>query len=118
MANEGRVSDALLLELARDLSPTPALALADVRSAVQEATKDAGEQAAINAVIDGRGANPATEARIRDLLAEAVIAASKGEPRSRRALALAERWLGLAEALDLPAANTHQAAPFVASPPA
>lgn len=109
LASDGLMSDALLLELARDLAPAPALKLADVRAAIQTATLDGSEQAAIDAVIDGRGADPATEASIRDLLAEAVIAAAEGEPGSRRAQALAERWLALAEALDLPAANTDQA---------
>lgn len=109
LEKDGRVSDALLLELARDLAPAPALELADVRAAVQAATLDGGEQAAVEAVIDGRGADLTTEASIRDLLAEAVIAAAEGEPASPRAQALAGRWLALAEALDLPAANSGQA---------
>ncbi|QTC86399.1 MerR family transcriptional regulator [Brevundimonas pondensis] len=109
LVNEGRITDALLLELARDLAPAPALGLTDVRTAIQAATLDGEEQAAVEAVIDGCRADPATEASIRDLLAEAVIAAAEGGPGSRRAQALAERWLSLADALDLPAANTGQA---------
>ena len=109
LVNEGLITDALLLELARDLAPAPALGLTDVRTAIQAATLDGEEQAAVEAVIDGCRADPATEASIRDLLAEAVIAAAEGGPGSRRAQALAERWLSLADALDLPAANTGQA---------
>lgn len=102
LATEGRVPDALLLDLARDLGPTPALELAEVRAAIQAATRDAGEQAAIDAVVSGPGADPVVEAAIVDLLAEAVIAAAEGDPESRRAQALAERWLSLADRFDLP----------------
>lgn len=109
LVNEGRITDALLLELACDLAPAPALELTDVRTAIQAATLDGDEQAAVDAVIDGSRADPATEASIRDLLAEAVIAAAEGEPGSRRAQALAKRWLSLGDALVLPAANTGQA---------
>ena len=109
LADEGRVSDALLLRLSRDLTPAPAVDLAEVRSAIRAATLDAGEQAAIDGFIHGRGADPVTEARIGDLLVEAVIAAAEGEPGSPRALALGKRWLDLAEALDLPGEDTAQA---------
>jgi len=109
LANEGHVPDALLLALARDLAPAPALALADVRAAIQAATLDEAERAAIGVVIGRRVADPFIEAEIGDLLAEAVIAAAEGEPGSMRGQALAARWLALAAALDMPAGDTPEA---------
>lgn len=109
LASNGEVSAELLLELARDLAPSPAFDLDDVRVAIKAAAQDEVEVSAVNALVT-KPAGGITEAEVGQLLEEAAIAAAEGDPGSGRAQALADRWLVMADALDMPGGDTAEAA--------
>jgi DNA-binding transcriptional MerR regulator len=107
LASGGQLSAALLLELARDLSPPAMIDIREVRAAIEGAIQDTTEQAAISAIVN-KPAERVTENDVVALLEEAAIAAAAADPESSNARTLAARWLALAADLDLPVAETEE----------
>jgi len=107
LGRDGEISVDLLLKLARDLAAPVAMELDDVRAAIKAAVRNDDEEAAVRVLTEQADAQ--MEAEIGALLNEAVIAAAEGDVDSRRSQALADRWITLASAVDVPTAGTTEA---------
>jgi DNA-binding transcriptional MerR regulator len=106
LRRDGEIPVDVLLELTRDLAPPAAMELDDVRAAILAAVRDEDEEAAVRALIDQPVVDSRMEAKIGSLLNEAVIAATEENNESDHARALADRWIALASAVEVPAIGT------------
>lgn len=102
------ISDDLLLELTRDLVPPIATDLKDVRAVIAGAASGEDETALI-AITGQPNADERMEAEIGALLNEAAIAAAEGSDGNDRSRTLADRWVALAAAVEMPAIGTAEA---------
>ena len=109
IAHGGRVSGELLLELTRDLAAPMATDLKDIRAAIKAAALSREDEAAVRIVTDQPVADERMEAEIGSLLNEAAIAAAEGSSEDSRSQALADRWIALAAAVEVPATGTAEA---------
>lgn len=103
------ISDDLLLEMTRDLVPPIAAELQDMR-AVIAAAASGEDKTALSAITGQPNADERMETEIGALLNEAAIAAAEGSDGSDRSRALADRWIALAAAVEMPAIGTTEAA--------